>query len=116
MAYRAKSPSGKEVHLTLDGHKSNQAEALRLELLSRTGTALGTDDLGFSFHQQGMKTICVAAIEVVTEVVEVRWNSTPTIQLINTQCHQLMLTLVGKPPNDVDVLPGEVLMNEKNSH
>ena len=27
-----------------------------------------------------------------------------------------MLTLLGQPPNDVDVLPGEVLMNEKNPH
>ena len=93
-----------------------RCESLALELLSRTGTALGTDDLGFSFHQKGMKTICVAAIEAVTEVVEALWNSTPAIQLINAQCHQVMPTLLGQPPNDVDVLPGEVLMNEKNSH
>ena len=89
---------------------------MRLELLSSTGTALGTDDLGFCFRQQRMKTICVAAIETVTEVVEALWNSAPAIQLINAQCHQLMLTLLGEPPNDVDVLPGEVLMNEKNPH
>ena len=98
------------------GTNQIRREALRLELLSRTGTALGTDDLGFSFHQQGMKTICVAAIEAVTEVVEALWNSAPAIQLFNAQCHQVVLTLLGQPPNDVDVLPGEVLMNEKNSH
>ena len=98
------------------GTNQIRRESLRLKLLSRTGTALGTDDLGFSFNQQGMKTICVTAIEAVTEVVEALWNSTPAIQLINAQCHQVMLTLLGQPPNDVDVLPGEVLMNEKNSH
>ena len=89
---------------------------MRLELLSSTGTALGTNDLGFCFRQEGMKTICIAAIEAVTKVVEALWNSAPAIQLINAQCHQVVLPLLGQPPNDVDVLPGEVLMNEKNPH
>ena len=89
---------------------------MRLELLSRTGTALGTDDLGFSFHQQGMKTICVAAIEAVTEMVEALWNATTTIKVIDAKGHQLVLPLLGQTLNDVDVLPWEVLMNEENSH
>ena len=91
-------------------------EAFRFELLGSTGTGLGTNDLGFCFRQERMKTICVAAIEAVTEVVEALWNSTPAIQLINAQCHQVVLPLLGQAPNDVDVLPGEVLMNEKDSH
>ena len=63
-----------------------------------------------------MKTISVAAIKAVTEVGEALWNSTPTIQLINAKCHQLVLPLLGQALNDVDVLPWEVLMNEKDTH
>ena len=91
-------------------------EALRLELLSSTGTSFGTDDLGFRFHDQGMNTLGVAAIKAVAEMIEALRNATPPIQRINPQGHQLMLALLGQPLNDVNVLTRKVLMNEKDSH
>ena len=93
-----------------------RCEALRLELLSSTGTALGTNDLGFSLHYQGMHPLGVATIKAVTEMVEALGNATATIKSIDAKGHQLVLPLLGQTLNDVDVLPGEVLMNEKDSH
>ena len=91
-------------------------ETLRLELLSSTGTALGTDDLGFRFHRQGMNPWSVAAIEAVAVVIKALRHATPAIQRIYPQGHQLMLALLGQPLNDVNVLTRKVLMNEKDPH
>jgi hypothetical protein len=58
----------------------------------------------------------VAAIEAVAEMIEALRHATPPIQSIDAKGHQLVLPLLGQTPNDVDVLAGEVLMNEKDSH
>ena len=91
-------------------------EAFPFELLSSTGTSLGTNDLGFCFHHQGMDTLGVAAIKAVTEMLEALGDATPAIQSIDAQGHQLVLPLLSQALNDVDVLPWKVLMNEENSH
>ena len=49
-------------------------------------------------------------------MVEALGNATATIKSIDAKGHQLVLPLLGQTLNDVDVLPGEVLMNEKDSH
>ena len=89
---------------------------LSFELFSCAGTALSADDLGFRLHHQRMHTLGVASIEAVTEMVEALWNATTTIKVIDAKGHQLVLPLLGQTLNDVDVLPWEVLMNEKDSH
>ena len=86
------------------------------ELFSRAGTALGTDDLGFRLHHQGMNTLGVAAIEAIAEVVEAFRNTTTSIKIIDSQGHQLMLALLRQPLNDMNVLTRKVLMNEKDPH
>ena len=63
-----------------------------------------------------MDTLGVATIKAVTEVVEALGDPTPAIQSIDAQGHQLVLPLLSQALNDVDVLPWEVLMNEKDSH
>ena len=89
---------------------------LGLELLSSPSTSLSTNDLRFGLHHQGVHTWGVAAIEAVAEMAETFGHATTPIQRINPQGHQLVLTLLGQALNDVDVLPREVLMNEKNPH
>ena len=93
-----------------------RCESLALELLSRTGTALGTDDLGFSLHHQGMHILGIATIKAITEMVEALRNATPSFESINSQGHQLVLPVLGQALNDVEVLPWKILMNEENSH
>ena len=87
-----------------------------LELLSRPSTALGTDDLGFSLHHQGMNPFCVSTIEAVSEMVKALGNAAIAIESVDTKGHHLVLPLLGQTLNDVDVLPRKVLMNEKDSH
>ena len=91
-------------------------EALGLELLSSTCTALGTNDLGFCFHHQGMNTLCVAAIKAITDMGEALGHATPAIQRIDTEGYQLVLPMLGQTLNDMDVLPWKVLMNEEDPH
>ena len=92
-----------------------RCEALLLELFSSTGTALGTNDLGFSLHHQGMHSLGIATIQAVTEMIKTLGNATTTIKCIDAKGHQLVLPLLSQTLNDVDVLPREVLMNEKDS-
>ena len=87
-----------------------------LELLSCTGTALSTNHLGFSFHDQGMNTFGGAAIKAVTEVVEALGNAMLPVEGIDTQGHQLVLSLLGKALSDMKILARKILMNEENSH
>ena len=87
-----------------------------LEPLSCPSTGLGTNDLGFGLHHQGVAPWCVAAIEAIAEMIEALGNATTPIQGINPQGYQLMLALLRKALNDMDVLPWEVLMNEEDPH
>ena len=43
------------------------------------------------------------------------WNATVPIEFIDSKGHQLVLPLLLQTPDDVDVLAGKILVDEKDS-
>ena len=93
-----------------------RSKPLGLELLSRPGTPLSTDDFGFRLHYQGVNPLGVATIEVVPEMVQRLRQRPAAIESVNPQGHQLVLTLLSQALNDVKVLAGKVLMDKEDLH
>ena len=93
-----------------------RSEATGLELLSRAGTALSADDLGFRLHHQGMDSIGITTLKMILKIFDFLRNPTPTAKGVNTQGKQLMPPMLSEALNNVNILPGEILVDEENLH
>ena len=98
------------------GTNQIRRKAFVFQLLGCSSTAFASNRFGLHLHHPTVHTLGVALGDWITKVMQ-RLRQRPTgIQRINPQGHQLMTTLARQTLNDMDVLTGEVLVNEKDFH